>query len=261
MALRVPLDVTLPVNVTKRILLSGALDAGRQISGLSPDVLLAEYGDGASIYVARFRVPDFGREAACRDQVASRVLHALHCADRTIRQSGRYGPREVPSISPREALLSQVDLFRAFDAAERAELAAKMRCLELYAGQTVMRQGDTGDYLYVLGEGIRDVEIDRGGLAPIRYRLAPGEVFGEMSLLAGQPRSATVTAALDAMVYEIHREDLDPILQRRPQIAEGLAAVMAKHQAHNAGHGNEPEQTVTATPGGLLARLRLLFHL
>jgi len=152
-ALRVPLDARLAMARAKRILLSGALDAGRFIGGLSPDVLLTEYADGASIYAVRFRVPDFGREAGCRDQVASRVLHALHCAGQTIHQTNLCGPRELPWTSPQQALLSQVDLFRAFDTTERAELAARMRCLELQAGQTVMRQGDTGDYLCVCWRG------------------------------------------------------------------------------------------------------------
>jgi small-conductance mechanosensitive channel len=260
-SLRVPLDAALSVTRAKRILLSGALDAGRRINGLSPDVLLAEYGDGASIYVVRFRVPDFGREAACRDQVASRVLNALHCAGQTIQRGSLDYSRDLPWNSTREALLSQVDLFRVFDAGERAELASKMRCLELAAGQTVVRQGDTGDFLYILGEGILNVEIDRDGDARIRDSIAPGEVFGEISLLTGAQRTATVTAALDAVVYEIHREDLDPILRRRPEIAEGLAAVMAEHQARNQTRDRKPEQVPAATRDDLLARLRLLFRL
>ena len=153
-SLRVPLDATLPVGRAKRILLSGALDAGRKIPGLAPDVLLAEYGDGAAIYVVRFRVPDFGQEAACRDTVASRVLHALHCAGQTIQQTGPNGPIPVPWRSAAEALLGQVDLFRGFDAAERAQLATKLRMREADAGQMIVRQGDSGDFLYVIGEGI-----------------------------------------------------------------------------------------------------------
>jgi small-conductance mechanosensitive channel len=206
-ALRVPLDPTLPVDRAKRILLSGALDAGRQIAGLVPDVLLAEYGDAAAIYLVRFRVPDFGREAACRDIVASRVLHALHCAGQTIQRTGPGERPVVPWHSAQAALFEQVDLFRAFDAAERTELAARIRARELHPGQVIVRQGDPGDCLYVLGEGILDVEIDRGEREPIRDRIAPGEVFGEISLLTGQPRTATVTAAFDAVIYEIHRTD------------------------------------------------------
>jgi small-conductance mechanosensitive channel/CRP-like cAMP-binding protein len=270
-ALRVPLDATLPVGRAKRILLSGALDAGRQIAGLVPDVLLSEYGDAAAVYLVRFRVPDFGREAACRDIVASRVLHALHCAGQTIQHTSiqhalvqRTGPGEVPSVpwpSARVALLEQVDLFRSFDPAERAELAGKIRAREVAAGVVVVRQGEVGDSLYVLGEGLLDVEVARDGRNSVRDRIAPGEVFGEISLLTGQGRSATISAALDSVVFEIHRADLDPILRRRPELAEGLAAVMAVHQAHNDRDDAALEPPVARTRDDLLVRLRLLFGL
>jgi small-conductance mechanosensitive channel/CRP-like cAMP-binding protein len=260
-ALRVPLDASLQVGRAKRILLSGALDAGRQIPGLVPDVLLAEYGDGAAIYLVRFRVPDFGREASCRDTVASRVLHALHCAGQTIQRTGLGEPVQPPWRSPREALLAQVDLFRGFDAAERAALAMRMRAREVAEGQIVVRQGEPGDFLCVLGEGLLEVAAVRSERTPARDHIAPGEVFGEISLLTGQTRTATVTAVLDSVVYEIHREDLDPILKQRPEITEGLAAVMADHQARNDTSEAAPAQTLPKTRDDLLARLRLLFGL
>jgi small-conductance mechanosensitive channel len=259
--LRIPLDPAVPVTVAKGILLSGALDAGRRFPGLSPDVLLAECTDGAATYVVRFRVPDFGRETVCRDCVASAISNAIHCAGLSL-QRGPFGwPRNAALRSPREALLNHVDLFRAFDAPERAELAAKMRPRKLEPGQTAVRQGDSGDSLYVLAEGILDVEVDRGDRQPIRDRIAPGEVFGEMSLLTGQPRSATITAALHSLIYEIHRVDLDPILQRRPEVAEGLAAVMAEYQARNDRYDRAHVRPATPVRDDLLARLRLLFRL
>jgi CRP-like cAMP-binding protein len=152
-------------------------------------------------------------------------------------------------------------MFRAFDAAERAELAAKMRERELTADEVVMRQGEDGDCLHVLAEGVLEVVMARDGMPPIRDRIAPGEVFGEMSLLTGQQRSATVTAVLDSLIYEIHRADLDPILHRRPEIAEGLAAVMADHEARNDRLSQVPETVASQTRDDLLARLRLLFRL
>jgi small-conductance mechanosensitive channel/CRP-like cAMP-binding protein len=260
-ALRVPLDPALAVSRAKRILLSGALDAGRLIPDMVPDVLLSEYGDAAAIYLVRFRVPDFGREAGCRDVVASRVLHALHCAGQTIQRTGPGEPHPPPWPTAQAALLDQVDLFRTFDAAERSELAAKLRAREVAAGQVVVRQGQAGDSLYVLGEGMLDVEIIRDLREPVCDRIAPGEVFGEISLLTGQTRSATVSAALDSVVYEIHRTDFDPILRRRPQLAERLAAVMADHQARNNRHDVAAEQPAAPTRDDLLARLRQLFGL
>jgi hypothetical protein len=260
-ALRFALDATLPAARAKRILLSGALDAGRRFPGLVPDVLLTDCLDGAATYLVRFHVPDFGHENVCRDTVASCVLNALHCAGQTIQRTGLGWQPRVPWRSPREALLSNVELFRAFGAAERAELALKMRARDLRVDEILMRQGEAGDCLYVLAEGILEVTTEREGLPPIRDRIVPGEVFGEMSLLTGLQRSATVTAVLESLIYEIHPADLDPILQRRPEIAEGLAAVMADHLARNDRLGRVPEKVASPGRDDLLARLRLLFRL
>jgi CRP-like cAMP-binding protein len=67
-----------------------------------------------------------------------------------------------------------------------------------------------------------------------------------MSLLTGQPRSATILAATDAVVYEIRKEDLVPVLQRRPEIAAGLAALMADRQRQNIDRIRALEQEAAA---------------
>lgn len=256
-AIRVPLDSAIPATRAKRILLSGALDAGRTIPGLAPDVLLTEYADGAAVYAVRFRVADFGHEAAHRDAVASRVAHALHCAGLSVQRSHAAAAAPLP---PLPALLGQVELLRGFDDGEREALATKLQPRQILSGQVVMRQGDPGDCLYVLGEGILDVEVSRPDAEPIHNRIAPGEVFGEISLLTGQARSATVTALLDSVIYEIRREDLDPIVKRRPEIAEGLALVMAMHRARERELGTTPPP-VAPIRDDILSKLRLLFAL
>jgi small-conductance mechanosensitive channel len=259
-AIRVPLDAATAVVRAKRILLSGALDAGRRIPGLAPDVLLSEYADGMAVFAVRFRVADFGHEATTRDAVASCVAHAMHCAGLALPRTHSSGPVPPDPPSPRRVLLRQVDLFRAFDEDERDSLAAKLRPREVLAGQVVVRQGDPGDSLYLLGEGILDVEVARPDGEPVRNRIAPGEVFGEISLLTGQPRTATVTAMLDSVIYEIQRTDLDPLIKQRPEIAEGLATIMAEHRARERELGTPPPP-VAPIRDDILARLRLLFGL
>jgi CRP-like cAMP-binding protein len=66
--------------------------------------------------------------------------------------------------------------------------------------------------------------------------MVTGEVFGEISLLTGAPRSATVAAATDVVLYEVGKAQLDPILRARPDLADNLAAIMAKRQARNRAH-------------------------
>jgi small-conductance mechanosensitive channel/CRP-like cAMP-binding protein len=267
-ALRVPLDPALPPERAKRILLAGALDAGRDIPGLAPDVMLHELADGAAVYLVRFHVPDYGQEAHCRDAVAGAVLRALQHVGLDVARPARdlrlerQGP--APPRPRRAALLSRIELFRGFSAAERGDLEQKMRERLFRRGATIVRQGEPGSSLFVLAEGALDVVLDRDGEEAPLGRLVPGDVFGELALLTGQPRSATVRAATDAVVYEVAKEHLDPVLRHRPELAEGLAVAVANRQARNAERGRAADRSGPSDPrhrDDLLRRLKIFFQL
>jgi CRP-like cAMP-binding protein len=262
--LAVPLDSAVPVRRAERLLLAGALDAARGIPGLAPDVQFQDFVDGTAVWLVRFVVPDYGHEVACRSAVGRGVLRALRRAGLEIARPRRdvslaRADAAMPTSRRRETLLHNIDLFRPFDAAERAELAEHMQERLVARGDAVMHEGESGDALYVLAEGVLDV--DREGIT--LDRMVPGDVFGEMSLLTGQPRSATVSAATEAVVYKIGREQLQPILERRPEIAEGLAAVMVARQGVNAERRRLADLPPEAPPTreDLLGRLRSFFHL
>ncbi|MDO9708137.1 mechanosensitive ion channel family protein [Paracraurococcus lichenis] len=265
-ALRLPLDPALPVERAKRILLAAALDAERRFPGLAPDVLLGEVTDGVASYLLRFHVPDYGQEVPCRDAVASAALRALQHAGLL---PGRPPQRllieraAAPSAGG-AALLRRIPLFAGFPAEERAALEAALQERLVPRGAVVVRQGEAGDSLFLLAEGALEVRAVREGTEMAPDRLVPGEVFGEMSLLTGQPRSATVTAATEAVVFELRREDLDPVLRRRPELAEKLAAIMAGRQTRNAGApapGGRLPAAEVPVPEDLLGRLRAFFRL
>jgi CRP-like cAMP-binding protein len=253
------------------ILLAGAIDAGRTIPRLAPDVVLQEYVDGAAVYAVRFMVSDYGREVACRDVVGGAVLWALRHAGLSIARVGRevsltqrtVGQSATPS--PIEALLRQIDLFRPFDDTELAELAHRAEKRFFPKSAVVVRCGEAGQSLYVVAEGALDVRIIRDGSGEAALDLmVPGDLFGEMSLLTGQPRSATIVAATDAVVYEIRKEILDPILRQRPEVADGLATIMSRRQALNATLRRMPDRQPDSPPPSredLLGRLRAFFQL
>ena len=266
--LRVPLDPALPPERAKRILLAGALDAGRDIPGLVPDVVLHELADGAAIYLVRFHVPDYGREAHCRDAVTSTVLQALQhvglSAARPARDLHLEWPGPAPARPRRAALLGRIELFRGFPANERADLEQLMRERLFRSGAAIVRQGEPGASLFILAEGALDVMLEQDGAETSLGRLVPGDIFGEMSLLAGQPRNATIRAATDVVAFEIAKEHLDPILQRRPELAEGLAAIVAGRHARDAERGRARDQPGTPDPpqrDDLLRRLKTFFQL
>ena len=64
-------------------------------------------------------------------------------------------------------------------------------------------------------------------------RLTPGQFFGEMSLLTGEPRSATIEAATSAVVYEITKRDLETLIEGRPEIAATITHVVAERRTRN----------------------------
>ena len=76
-------------------------------------------------------------------------------------------------------------------------------------------------------------ERDKGGLAVKLATLEAPAYFGEMGLLLGQPRIATVAAVDDALCYRLDKRGFDSILRGRPALAEALARILAERQAEN----------------------------
>jgi CRP-like cAMP-binding protein len=162
--------------------------------------------------------------------------------------------------------MAHIDLFEVFDEEDRHQLACAMVERFFAKGEIIVREGDEGSSLFVLAEGALDVALRHAsGKDRIVDRMVPGDVFGEMSLLTGQPRSATVIAAIDTVVYEIGKDDLVPVLQRRPEIATALAVLMADRQRQNIDRNRALEQDAAeaALPSkdDLLTRIRTLFRL
>jgi CRP-like cAMP-binding protein len=91
-----------------------------------------------------------------------------------------------------------------------------------------------GDSLYIVHEGLLKVTIETDNGVTEVGRIRPGQFFGEMSLMTGAPRSATVTPMVDSKAYEISREVLAPVLRDRPEVAALMSEVLAERQIANA---------------------------
>ena len=265
-ALGITLDAAVPADRARRILLAAAMEARRDLPGFAPDVVLADLAQGVANYQLRFHVPDFAQEMHWRDAVTVAVQRALHRAGLAVAYPTR--GTVVRQFDPgtadggRSTLLDAIDLFHPFTAEERATLAGAMRPRVVAPGTAIVRRGEEGSSLFLLAEGVLEVRIARpgGGETPVA-RLFPGSVFGEGSMLTGQPRSATILAETEAMVFELQRDDIDPVLRARPDVLEGLTAIMAERQARNQAGPRSPDAPSPAAPSreDILARLRSFF--
>jgi CRP-like cAMP-binding protein len=120
--------------------------------------------------------------------------------------------------------LKGVDLFSAIPGEDLAQIAQISDEVDLDAGESIFKEGDRGDSLYLIVIG--QVRIHRG--ASEIAVLGERQVFGEMALLEGEPRSATATAVGECTCLRIQQEDFQDILAEKSEIAQGIIKVLSR---------------------------------
>jgi CRP-like cAMP-binding protein len=135
-------------------------------------------------------------------------------------------PGYEPPIADLAKLLAGTALFSLLRPDEIDMLAHTARPLTFGPMERIIVQGQQGDSLFVVLEGAVEVLLRRDGTdVSLGARPSP-TVLGEMSLLTGEPRSATVRAVEGALVYEIGRRQYEPILLARPELVDALERAM-----------------------------------
>jgi CRP/FNR family cyclic AMP-dependent transcriptional regulator len=126
-------------------------------------------------------------------------------------------------------VLSRAPLFSSLDDDAAAALRASMNQVTLPRGDTLFREGDSGDCLYVITDG--KIKLGRAaadGRENILAILGPGEMFGELSLFDPKPRTATAVAVVDSTLMSLGHHALDQLLTGRPAVAEAMLAALAQ---------------------------------
>lgn len=118
---------------------------------------------------------------------------------------------------------------------ERVSVSAQLDRVRVSAGETIVRQGDKSDRFYIVTEG--EVEVVRGGEGAEQSvaRLGPGQFFGEMGLLTGKPRIATVRATKDTELMSLDDKEFAMLVTRSHGGAADLDAAMHKRMAETTG--------------------------
>jgi CRP-like cAMP-binding protein len=97
-------------------------------------------------------------------------------------------------------------------------------------GEVILRQGDPGDSLYVVRSGQVVVQIGAGTGPKTVATLLAGQFFGEMSLMTGESRSATVVARTDVECYIVDKEAFQEILEEKPDLAGIISDILSRRQ-------------------------------
>lgn len=124
----------------------------------------------------------------------------------------------------RVALLKSIDIFAETPDHILASVARIIEEVELVRGENFIKEGESGDCLYLVIEGEVRVHSNERTI----LTLGPGKTVGELALLDPEPRSASVTAVNDAFLFRIDREPFDEVLADRPEIALGIIRTLTR---------------------------------
>jgi CRP-like cAMP-binding protein len=140
----------------------------------------------------------------------------------------RAGLDPEAKLQRKEQALRRVDFLAQMQSDDIRALSSAAHTRVFHQGETVVRAGDTTTDLFVVASGECVVRTESGRELA---RLGEGDFFGEMALLTGEPRSATVAAVTPCTLYAVHAETFRTVIARYPEKLETVSRVVAERQA------------------------------
>ncbi len=216
------------------------------VAGVLPDpkpsAFVNAFNESAIQYRIKFPIGDFSQRDSIESAMRTYIWHAfarkgieIPFPQRVVHQpASEDGVRAHHTLERIMGQLQGVDFLATLDT-KQIEVLAEGARWELYLpGERVVRQGDPGEVLYVIVSGKADVRLEQGELATTVTTLESGKFFGEMSLLTGEPRSATVVAATELSVIAVGKQALLQVVQEDRRLIERIGEVVARRQAATA---------------------------
>ncbi|HKY59767.1 MAG TPA: cyclic nucleotide-binding domain-containing protein, partial [Gemmatimonadota bacterium] len=197
------------------------------------DVRTFHYGDFAITYQVKYWIKDYADLEDIRNAFMTRIWYAFRRNDIEIPfpirnvflQQVTQESLQAESERREERIfryLRRVEVFGALSEQEARELAGRTRVEQYFRGETVIRQGTAGDSLYIIDDGLVEVIVSHNGRSESLAQLGPRSFFGEMALLTGEERTATVVTLAPTDFIVVDREAFRETLERNPPIAEKI---------------------------------------
>ncbi len=229
---------TVPPALVRRVLLQACVEASSVLNDPPPMVRIAEAG-GSYKYMVFVYFESFPAHFAGKSEL---LLHIwIQCARHGITPSAvtneviyRKGISEEISGPSPEELISDVPLFAELSEEDQRHLVSHSKIHNLSMDQEIISQGDEGTSIFVISSGMVRVSVstENAGAKEVA-KLTVGNYFGEMSLLAHEPRSATVIAHTDCQLLEIDWKALKSIIDEQPELIDSIAHVVSERNLMN----------------------------
>src|SRR6202011_944864 len=268
---RISVDHRVPPNEVKDAMFHATSNAPGVLRDPSAKVFLIDFAESAVQYEIKFWLMDGRVFPDIIDAVRTNVWYELN--RRGIRLA--FSTQQIELVRNGQLsrrleidlkLLAGQPLFSSLDQDQLAKLALGARRIRFGKGERIICKGESGTSMFILARGTVEVLAEKEGRSWPVGILAAGDCFGEISLLTGEPRSATLVAVLDCEVIEIETESMAVVLREYPGLAESLSeTVVARRSAMEMPLGVAPangdDQLKIATKESFLRRLRQFFQL
>ncbi len=231
-----------PPNQVITALLEAVQEAADVVSNPAPTARVARYADSAMEYRVRYWITEFENLSAIEGEVLANIWYAfkrhgieipfpirtvhLHTITEETEKKG-----QARSLADRLALLREVDFLNPLAPEALTRVAESLQVLLYEAGRNIVRQGDEGNSLFLVARGRVEVLVqDAQNEAQLVATLGRGQCFGEMSLLTGARRSATVSALEDSELLMLGKAEFRDILLADPKVVESLSQILSLRQ-------------------------------
>jgi len=242
----------------------------------APLIRVASYGDYSVNYELRYAIGDFSRSIDIDAQIMNLLWYRF-------KRSGIHIPLPIRDVNLRQItpeflkaendqqtakrieLMENVEILAPLSKTELKKLSSQLSVRTYAVGEMPVRQGDPGDSFYIIKSGKVDVIVENApGESAVVATLTEGNFFGEMSLLTGATRTASILVTEDAEFIVIDKQSFTSTLIHNPSIAESLSHILSERQA---GLDAEKEKLDTeafshrkkAASSKLLAKIRNFF--
>ena len=215
-----------------------SVDKGDIQTVLESDVIAVNIDDIGVEYQIRYWVSEYKMQALVRNRIISSVMEQL-------RRVGMYPshpqqhivhePHKIETKTEeerREDLIHNTSFFADIDKKEAQYLSKALLKKRYREGDVVLKRGEKGTSMFFIQDGLADVYIWIES-QKIEKRVASmigGTSFGEMSLLTGEPRSATIKAKTELLLFELKKEHVQELLQKRPELAQSISSIIATYK-------------------------------
>ena len=281
MRFEVGIDSDVPPNRVKDLLVRATASAAGVLGEPSPNAYLKNFGESGIIYEVRFWLDDHRLYNGIADAVRTNVWYALRrqhitipCPIRHLRVE-RARPPVPPAGHPAgqtpestRELLARLPLFQGMRADDLATLVQRSPVHHYGRGETIIREKAEGASMFVLVTGKAAVNVLMGEQQTRVATLEDGDCFGEMSLLNGEKRSASVLAVNDCEIMEITKRTFGEIIARDADLLQRLSELLAQRQMTNDGivqaralHSSLADAKQQEYQAGFLDKLRSFFEL